>query len=141
MKEEIKLHITTKQFFEKGVPSETFSYKAEGRYFFRNPSHYLLYEEKLEGYKNPFQTRVKFKNGVLELQRKGDAEILMTFEEGKSYVTEYTTPFGKMLLEITTGKLQVIQKEDLIQIKIDYSMKNEDTKISDNIMELRITER
>lgn len=51
------------------------------QYFKRNDSHYLLYEEDLEGFDGTCKSRIKFRDNLLELTRQGAVEMHMIFEE------------------------------------------------------------
>ena len=62
------------------------------QYFKRNDSHYLLYEEDLEGFDGTCKSRIKFRDNLLELTRQGAVEMHMIFEENKRHVVPYNTP-------------------------------------------------
>ena len=53
------------------------------QYFKRNDSHYLLYEEDMEGFDGICKSRIKFRDNLLELTRQGAVEMHMIFEENK----------------------------------------------------------
>ena len=50
------------------------------QYFKRNDSHYLLYEEDMEGFDGTCKSRIKFRDNLLELTRQGAVEMHMIFE-------------------------------------------------------------
>ncbi len=56
------------------------------QYFKRNDSHYLLYEEDMEGFDGICKSRIKFRDNLLELTRQGAVEMHMIFEENKRHV-------------------------------------------------------
>ena len=47
------------------------------QYFKRNDSHYLLYEEDMEGFDGTCKSRIKFRDNMLELTRQGAVEMHM----------------------------------------------------------------
>ena len=61
------------------------------QYFKRNDSHYLLYEEDIEGFDGTCKSRIKFRDNLLELTRQGAVEMHMIFEENKRHVVPYNT--------------------------------------------------
>ena len=65
------------------------------QYFKRNDSHYLLYEEDIEGFDGTCKSRIKFRDNLLELTRQGAVEMHMIFEENKRHVVPYNTPDRK----------------------------------------------
>ena len=77
-------------------------------YFFRAGAHYLLYEEQPEGFEQIFKTRVKRRGQRLEINRQGPMGSSMVFEPGKTFRTEYATPFGMLLLDIVTETVEVM---------------------------------
>ena len=84
------------------------------QYFKRNDSHYLLYEEDLEGFDGTCKSRIKFRDNLLELTRQGAVEMHMIFEENKRHVVPYNTPYGQLLLGIETqGAGRRTERSDL----------------------------
>lgn len=76
-------------------------------YFYRNGSHYLFYEEQPEGCPATLKTRVKRRGGRVEICRQGIMGNNLVFEAGRQYRTEYSTPFGTLLLDIVTESVEV----------------------------------
>ncbi len=130
MTENVRLTIT-------GLQSETDSTtqtSTRARYFSKNGSCYLLYEESLEGFSKPFHSRIKIKPGIVELQRQGAAH--MVFEEGKNHVTNYRTPYGDLLLEISTKKVEVEEKAEYIRVFVEYTLEAQGAPLSDYKLEI-----
>lgn len=101
--------------------------EVEAEFFCREDSYYLLYEEHPEGYPKPLKTRVKLKGGTLEIHRQGPGGSTMFFEGGKTYRTEYTTPYGVLLLDIVTSyvKTEKASSAGWPDVKIEYTLQNE----------------
>ena len=66
--------------------------KVRAEYFKKNETHYLLYEEKEEGFQQTSKNRMKFRDNMLELTRQGLLNTHMVFEENKTHMTPYQTP-------------------------------------------------
>lgn len=103
--------------------------EVDAEYFCRGGSHYLFYEEHLEGYPELMRTRVKQKGQRLEVHRQGTVGYSMSFEAGKTYRTEYATPYGVVLLDIITKSVEVQSMGEHMEgwpdVRIKYSLENE----------------
>ncbi len=110
----------------------------EAQYFKRGNSHYLLYEEMQEGFDKPSQNRIKFREDLLELNRKGLMETHMVFEEGKTHMTNYSTPYGQMVLGIHTKSIQVQEQENRILVNVEYQLEADGEYLEDSRIILRI---
>lgn len=113
----------------------------EAEYFKKNDSHYLLYEEMMEGFSKPTRNRIKFKGNILELSRQGILNAHMVFEENKKHMTDYVTPYGNLLLGIDTGKVWMEERENYIHVIVEYKIEIGDEPISTNKIELQIRQR
>ena len=89
-------------------------------YFCRGDAHYLLYEERQEDSGESTQNRIKFKNNVLELTRKGFVDTHMIFEEGRQHETCYAMPYGRLTMGIYTKKLTFEESVNSISINVEY---------------------
>lgn len=97
-------------------------------YFFKNGQHYVFFEEMQEGSSDVVQNKVVFKeNESLEVIKKGMTHSEMKFHKEVQHLTKYETPFGEMLLGITTHNITSIIEETAIQIEVDY-----DLEVNDN---------
>ena len=70
----------------------------QGEYFFRNGSHFLLYEEYLEDFPEPVKSVIRIRGNELTLTRKGPLNVQMNFTQGKKTLTRYRTPYGAMTI-------------------------------------------
>lgn len=137
MTEEVLLTISGLQGGVKAVAQT----ETEAQYFQRNGSHYLLYEETIEGFSQPFKSRIKLKDRMLELNRQGAVNIRMIFEAGKTHMTNYTTPYGELVLEISTRKVQVLEKDRELLVLVEYTMETEEGSLGDYRLEISIKEK
>ncbi len=123
-----------------GMDSVPVSMQTQARYYERNGSTYLLYDEVLDGFKDPFHTMIKFKDGSLEMTRKGVIEMRMLYEEGKQFATSYATPYGNLLMEINTRTVRVERAEKRIKVSVFYSMDMGDMPMEDCSLHIVIGE-
>lgn len=111
------------------------------QYFKRNDSHYLLYEEDMEGLDGSCKSRIKFRDNLLELTRHGAVEMHMIFEENKRHVVPYNTPYGQLMLGIETRRVQVEEQEDQIRVTVEYTLDHEGESLSESCLKLHIREK
>ena len=95
---------------------------AHGEYYFRNGSHYILYEETDEDSGGKVKSSLKLKGNTLELVKKGTVDSRMTFESGKSHTADYATPFGMLRMETVTSRILFSEREERFQIKAEYEL-------------------
>ena len=98
----------------------------EGKLYKRNGTVYLLYDEtELSGVPG-CQTRLRLRDGEIQMKRFGDGagsgtEIL--FEKGKRYTGYYDTPFGAIEVEVLTNNVASdITEDGAGNIDIDYDI-------------------
>ena len=111
---------------------------AEAEYFYKNGSHYIIYEEKAEGFEKTSKCRIKFKENILELTRQGLLETHMIFEKDKKHMTMYQTPYGQMLLEVDTRKLLIMETDNSIRVLVEYILEADGAYLSDSKIEIVI---
>lgn len=139
MKKEVRLTISgLHSVGEAGEDNVETVVKAE--YFERGGSHYLFYQEKSSEGVLSSDNRIKFRDRLLELNRRGGLETRMVFEEGKSYTTSYATPYGSLLLDIHTKSVQVRREKDSILVQVQYRLDAEKAYLADSCITLKIEE-
>lgn len=124
MTKDILLHITGMQFAPEVSEEELDQIESiyPGEYYLRNGTHYLLYQEMIEGYEEPIKNMLKWKDKEVIVSKKGPFQVQMVFEEGKKTLTEYATPFGQILIGLDTSKIMAEETEDKICITIKYAL-------------------
>lgn len=113
----------------------------QGTYYKRNDSHYLLYEEAVEGFEQRNENRVKFRQDRVELIRKGVVNTQMIFEKNKTHMMQYKTPYGELLLGIRTDKMELDEQEDCIRVSVEYVLEMGDAPLSNNQIIIVIRKR
>ncbi len=110
----------------------------EAEYFCKNGTHYVIFEEAEEGFGNTSKSRIKCKENMLELVRRGLLETHMIFEKGKKHITSYQTPYGQMLLGIDTKRMQILQTDGQIRVIAEYTLEADGAYLSDSKIEIVI---
>lgn len=93
-----------------------------GKHYFRNGSHYLRYDELMEGFQEPSVNYIKLSPDSVEVRKKGLTNVHMVFEHKKKNITFYTTPFGQLELGISTTDIQMQEEEDRIHADVEYAL-------------------
>lgn len=110
-------------------------------YYLKNGSHYVLYDEVMEGFDDVTKNLIKFKDSCLEVTKKGLINVHMVFEENKKNMTSYATPYGNILIGIDTGNVSVEEKEKEIRVEVDYTLEANYQYLADCKIEMKICPR
>lgn len=107
-------------------------------YYKKNNNHYVVYEEACEGFQETTHNIIKFKENSLDLTKKGLVNVHMIFEENKKNMTNYSTPFGDILIGIDAKRINMQEDGEQIKVDVDYALEVNyehlaDCKISMNI--------
>lgn len=93
-----------------------------GEYYLRNGTHYILYDELLEGITVPVKNVIKIKENCLEVQKKGPVTAKLVFEVGKGQSCTYAIPYGSFLLETYTTSVQIQDEEEKLEARAVYEL-------------------
>ena len=93
-----------------------------GEYYLRSGSHYILYDELMEGETTPIKNVIKLRDKEFTLTKKGIINTQMVFTEGKKNMTSYVTPFGNIMIALDTEKIVVEETQEELKIHIDYGL-------------------
>ncbi|MDO4331830.1 MAG: DUF1934 domain-containing protein [Eubacteriales bacterium] len=106
--------------FPEGDAGDDIETVQQGEYYFRNGSHFLLFDEYMEGFREPVSTLLRLKEKELTLTKKGLLNVQMFFEENKKNLSQYRTPYGTMLIGLDTGRVESVIKEHELHLEVDY---------------------
>lgn len=121
MTKEVMISIRGIQF-ENGMDGEKIESIQKGEYYYKNNTHYILYDEIVEGLEEPVKSRIKFKTGEMQLNKKGPINVNMDFWEGKKTLTNYRTPFGSLVIGLEAEKVEFEEEEKRILLDVDYTL-------------------
>ncbi len=93
-----------------------------GSYYKKNDLHYLTYDEVVEGSDEITKNIVKFDGDMLTISKRGFTNVEMIFEKNKRNMTNYVTPYGSLLVGIDTDRIDIVERDDSINIDIDYAL-------------------
>jgi uncharacterized beta-barrel protein YwiB (DUF1934 family) len=119
-----KITISTIQFDVDADEVITVSYP--GEYFFHNGKHYVKYIEPLEDsaelQKHQTETIIKIDGNRVEVKKKGLIEAHMLYEPGIKNTTYYESPAGKLLMNIQTDRVKIVEKETMVKVIMGYQL-------------------
>ena len=96
---------------------------AEGRHYFRNGKHYVLYNDDMScGTGASTETILKIAPDSLLLMRKGGICHEQYFASDKLSTSVYKTPYGNMKLEVKTEKINIEYGNVTGNIDVNYEM-------------------
>lgn len=108
--------------FEGAEDPEEIEVIQKGQYFEKNGSHYLMYEEPVEGSPEVIKNRIKFKESEVQVAKKGAVNTTLTFTKNEKNMTNYSTPFGNLVIGIDTRKIDLNMSENKMGIHVDYAL-------------------
>ncbi len=93
-----------------------------GTYYYKNNKHYVIYDELVEGYDKSIRSTIRIGDGTVDVIKNGPAKAHMVFEENKTNVSCYATPFGQMMVGVSTNTIEVEENPDRIAAVVDYTL-------------------
>ncbi len=115
-----------------------------GEYYFRNGKHFVLYDELLDQESVPNKTvrcTLKIAKNQVELTKKGESASHMVFELGKSHMNYYSTPYGDLMIGVTTKSIEVVEREKELIVELLYGLDINYQYVSECNLTIKITER
>lgn len=95
----------------------------EGKFYKKNEVYYIVYDEsEITGMEGSITT-LKIQGKKVSLKRFGNNNSKLTFEKGKSHISEYDTLYGFMPIEIVTSNVEIdISDSGIGKIKLAYTL-------------------
>lgn len=81
-----------------------------------------MYEEPVEGSSDIIKNRIKFKENEVQVAKKGAVNTTLTFKKNEKNMTNYTTPYGNLIIGINTQEIALELAEKKMDIRVDYSL-------------------
>lgn len=111
---------------------------AVGKHYIKNSKHYLLYDEIDNENGSKIKNTIKFTEDGAEVMRKGIMNGKLVFSKGKNNQSIYSTPYGDLFIEVLTKDIRLKQQQDNVNLKIDYELYANNSKVSDSKIEIDI---
>lgn len=120
MTKEVLLALKGLQF--DGENKEDITTILPAEYYERNGKHYVIYEEVMEGFSGSTKNIIKFRDKEMDVTKKGIVNVHLLFEENRKNLSSYGTPFGEIMVGISTTKMNLTEDENHIQVDVDYEL-------------------
>ena len=101
-----------------------------GNYYEKNGVRYLLYDESMEGLDQPVKNVVKIRPDTMEIIKRGGVNVHMTFRRGVTVMASYVTPFGEMLVGITTERSRLEETDGTLCVRVEYILEINGQQVS-----------
>lgn len=112
--------------YNDAVGEDTMEFITEAKLYEKNGALYVIYEESDISGIPGCRTRLKVKDGKVQMKRFGEGAGIgneIKFEKGKRYTGYYATPMGPVELEVLTNNLESsLKAEGTGELDIDYSI-------------------
>lgn len=141
MEKEVLLALKGLQFAVEEENAQALETITPAEYFKRNESHYIIYDEVMEGFTDTTRNVIKFKDSLVEVTKKGLVNVHMVFEENKKNMTSYVTPYGNILIGIDTADVEIREEEDHISVNVAYALEANYEHLADCKIEMNIRSR
>ncbi len=131
MLKDVIIFINGLHYAEKEQGPEDIQVIAPGEYYYKDGSHYLLYDEIGDTPEEMYRNIIKFKPEYMEVTKNGPYNTKMVFEKDKKTLSQYETPMGIMYLGISTKSVELKEKPDEISLTAKYAMDINNNFIAD----------
>lgn len=108
--------------FEGEIDSDKIETITKGEYYKKNDGHYIIYDEATEGFEQTTKSIIHIKGHELNITKRGLVNVHMIFEENKKNMTNYSTPYGDILIGIDARKVALTESEERMIVDVDYSL-------------------
>lgn len=117
---------------QPGTKEEPVTMTASGIYHLTNGKHDIRYEEKSEEHEVVLKNSLKITQTKVVLTKKGAQNSLMEFDLDETTQAVYPTPYGSLALDIKTKLIVVKETSNKIEVKLEYALFTNDSKLSNN---------
>lgn len=112
--------------------TDEISLTTEGRYYEKNGTYYLMYEEsEVTGFADT-RTTVKVTPSAVTVTRAGKYPSMMTFEKGQRHMSLYETDYGPLTICIATKNVDWSLDEKGGSINVSYDIEVQHAHMSTN---------
>ena len=95
---------------------------AEGRHYYRDGKHYVLYEDNVMDSTGRISTVLKIAPDSVVLLRSGAVHQEQRFETRTHSVSQYQTPYGSLELAVQTDEVHIVYGTVSGQVDVRYAL-------------------
>lgn len=122
MTKDVLLSLRGLQFDTSSADGDKIETITPAEYYKKNNSHYIIFDEVMEGFSESTKNIIKFKESSLDLTKRGLVNVHMSFEENKKNMTSYSTPYGEILIGIDAKSIRLKEESERIIVDVDYAL-------------------
>lgn len=132
MTKEVLISIKGLQMLAEGEEDEeALEMVTAGDYYMKNGSHFVKYDEVIEGFSDVTKNYIRIKPHSVEVRKRGIVNVHMVFEENKKNVTYYTTPYGQMQMGLAATRVNIKETDENIDVAVDYALEINEQHVAD----------
>ncbi len=102
--------------------------------------HFGYFESELTGLAGVRTDFIITEDGAITLERSGNVNAHMVFEEGKKHYTMYETPYGAISMGVSALEAAFREEDGEITVVIRYIIDVDSSEISRNSFEINVRE-
>ncbi len=140
MEKDVLISINGTQY-GSGTEPEPIEVITPGQYYYKNGSHYLMFDDVGDDLNEATSNIMKFRPAYLEVEKNGFADAKLMFEENKKTMSIYKTPFGTMEISVSATSIRLKQERESIELTVDYSIDINHSYMADCCLLLKATSR
>lgn len=125
---EVQIRVYDKQIYTTHSDESQNTFK--GKIAVKDTDIYILYKDQ----STQTNTTIKVSEKGVSVKRAGAMNGTLQFDKEKTTRCLYGTPYGNMLLDITTTNIEIYLLEKGIKVYIEYTTMMDGEKISDNTL-------
>ena len=95
---------------------------AEGRHYYRNGKHYVLYDDNVMDGAGRISTVLKIAPDSVVLLRSGAVTQEQRFDARADSISQYQTPYGNLELAVRTEAVNVVYGTVSGQVDVSYAL-------------------
>lgn len=139
MKKDVIITIRGLNDFED-AEKDSIELVTSGRYYEKNGSYYVSYEESELTGLGKTTTTLKVERSRITVMRFGETQTHMIFEEGQKHISYYDMGFGAFTVGVSTRSIDNSLGIHGGKLKIDYAMEINNAVASENAFYMDIRE-
>lgn len=96
---------------------------SRGEYYQKNGKHYILYDEiSGDNYNLVTKCTLKISKNQVEMIKNGEGHMHMVFELNQNNLSCYSTPYGELMIGVTTTSIDLQESDKLIAANLKYDL-------------------
>ena len=107
---------------DEGCDNEPVEIITAASYYEKDGKHYIFYEEMEEGTECITKNRITLNPDRIEIHKSGHVNTSMIFEKNSRTNSAYDTPFGRMMMGISSGDISLNVTDSLISTDLSYTL-------------------